>query len=372
MSNIHRTLVLNPVEPSPFSMKLRTGLEHQVEVEYLRQNGAPYNTDFAAQLYLIERTTGQVRNYFLPATDVINGKARAFIPAGDIVDRNGYNLQIIGTVEGESRLIARGSASVYETEALGVIPADMIDSIDIILTYNEDASLDVVMWKDPTKTAPYDISLTNVTSNIWTKMGGSILAPFTVTKIDDAYDNKARLTMSATLVNSLPPACWWSMSVSTGVGFTTLAQGNVSVAGTPSMVFTSINLPYTYVKQATLTTPASGQCIHCNNALDILRFSMYDNTGIDQTPYLSQMKPGHTITLLTPPPPPPTPGPPDPLPGTLKLPRDTPPPTPGPAGTLWTIVSTDMVEGVNYYQFVVTPATQSPETGSQMFFFAKA
>ena len=110
MSTIHRTLVLNPVEPAPISMKLRTGLENTVEVEYLRQNGAPYNTDFGAQMYLIERTTGSVKAYILPAIDVINGRAQAYIPAGDISDRNGYNVQIIGTVEGEPRLIARGSA----------------------------------------------------------------------------------------------------------------------------------------------------------------------------------------------------------------------------------------------------------------------
>jgi len=36
MSTIHRTLVLNPVEPAPISMKLRTGIENVVEVEYLR------------------------------------------------------------------------------------------------------------------------------------------------------------------------------------------------------------------------------------------------------------------------------------------------------------------------------------------------
>ena len=106
MSIISRTLVLNPVEPAAFSMKLISGIDNKVDVTYLRQTGAPYNVDFAAQLYLISRTTGKVQNYLLPSTDMVNGKARAFIPAGDVADRNGYNVQIIGTVDGEPRLVA--------------------------------------------------------------------------------------------------------------------------------------------------------------------------------------------------------------------------------------------------------------------------
>ena len=157
MSNIHRTLVLNPVEPAPVSMKFRSNLDTIIDVEYLRQNGAPYNTDFGAQLYLISRSTGQVQQYLLPATDVVNGKARAYVPAGDVGDANGYNVQIIGTVEGDPRLIARGSASVIETEALGIIPTDLIDSIDITLAYGDDASIDVTLWQDVGKTTPYNV-----------------------------------------------------------------------------------------------------------------------------------------------------------------------------------------------------------------------
>jgi hypothetical protein len=366
MSNIHRTLVLNPVEPAPFSMKLRTGLEHQIEVEYLRQNGAPYNTDFGAQLYLIERTTGAVRSYLLPATDVINGKARAFIPAGDIRDKNGYNLQIIGSVEGEPRLVARGSASVYETEALGIIPADLIDQIDITLAYNEDTSLDVNLWRDINKTLEYGIAGSSITANIWDKMGGAVLAPFKVAVLDN---NTVRLTMSAGTINTLPAQCWWSISITSGAGLTTLAQGNVLITGVPHMVFTEIDLPFVYAKPATLTDPISGQCIHCTNALDLLRFSIYDADGTDRTDWLSQMKPGSMIILLTPITAEDVPTPPDPI--TLALPRDDPepPPTPLPAGTAWTITSA--VQESGYFQFGIDPPNLSPEIGNQDFRFIK-
>lgn len=370
MSDIRRTLVLNPVEPAPLSMKLRSGLQHTIDIEYLRQNGAPYSTDFGAQMYLISRTHGTVSNYLLPSIDVVNGRARAFIPAGHIKDRNGYNVQIIGNVEGEHRLIARGAASVYETEALGIIPADMIDEIDITLAYNQDVSIDVALWKDTQKTTPYDLTGITVTANVWDRQGGSVVAPFTVTQIDA---NIVRLTMTAGQVNGIPDHAWWSLSVTAGAGLTTLVQGNVTVTGIPSIVFTDVDMAYTYIKDATLAVPASGECLHCTNALDLLRVSMYDDDGIDRTDWLKQMVPGGRITLRTPVAEPEEPGPPDPLPETLHLPRDDPepPPTPGPEGTTWTIVSTDMVDGMNYYQFVITPSVQAPEAGDQIFNFAK-
>jgi len=367
MSSIHRTLVLNPVEPAPISMKFRSGLENIVEVEYLRQNGAPYNTDFGAQLYLIERTTGSVKAYILPAIDVINGRAQAYIPAGDIRDPNGYNVQIIGTVEGEPRLIARGSASVYETEALGVIPMDLIDVVDITIAYGLGASVDVALWHDVNKATPYDVLPPPVTAYVWTQMGGTVLAAFAAEKIDR---NVVRLTLTEGQVASLPAKAWWSLSVTESGGLTTLVQGEGLVTGTPLPVFTTITEPYLYVKQATLVAPASGEVIHCDNAPDLLRVSMFDNDGVDQSIYLSRLAAGSTITLLTPIPPPPEPGPPDPLPETLRLPRDDPP-TPAPAGTTWTVVAASPSEGLTYFQYVVDPATQSPETGVQSFVFTR-
>ena len=346
MSSIHRTLVLNPVEPAPISMKFRTGLENTVEVEYLRQNGAPYNTDFGAQMYLISRTTGSVKAYILPAIDVINGRAQAYIPAGDISDRNGYNVQIIGTVEGEPRLIARGSASVYETEALGVIPMDLIDMVDITIAYGLGASVDVALWRDVNKATPYDVLPPPVSAYVWNRLGGSVLATFAAEKIDR---NVVRLTLTEGQVASLPAKCWWSLSVTESGGLTTLVQGDVLVTGTPLPVFDTITVPYTYTKQATLVMPVSGEVIHCTNAPDLLRISMYDDDGVDQSVYLSRMEAGSTITLLTPIPPPPEPGPPEPLPETVALPRDDPdpPPTPGPAGTTWTVISIDQGAGLN-------------------------
>lgn len=335
MSVINRTLVLNPVEPAPVSMKLRTGLDQKIEFEYLRQNGAPYSTDFAAQLYLIERSTKKVLRYALPSTDPINGKARAFIPAGDLKDPNGYNVQVIGTVEGEPRLIARGSASVYETEALGIIPADIVDMLDLTFAYNQPASFDVNMWQDTAKTSEYSIASTVITAYIYSQMGGPVLVPFTTEVLDN---NTARLSLTVEQVNNLPPDCWWGLLASTGTGTTMLAQGDVLITGTPLPPFSSATIEFNYVKQDSLAWPGTGDCIQSNFAMDILRFSIYDTSNAETLTSLNRIVPGDTITVGT---------------------------------TVWEVVSRDAQVPAGFTQFLVTPAVQEPLDGPLQFTFTK-
>jgi len=334
MSIISRTLVINPVEPAPISLKLRTGLDTKVALQFLMQDGAPYNTDFAAQFYLVERSSGRVRTYLLPATDVVNGKAQAFIPAGDIKDPNGYNVQVLGTVNGEPTLIAKGSASVYETEALGIVPVDLIDDIDLTFSYNEPASFDIVLWKDTGKTVPYDLEAATVLANTYTTRGGVILYPFTVTPIGE---NKVRISLTEAEVNSLPSSCWWSMSVTTSAGLTTMAQGDVLILGVPEAPFASLTATYTYDKPAVLTMPGSGFVQQGSGALDLLRVSPFDKAGTDQTALLARLIDGDTISV---------------------------------GATIWTINSIDVVGTV--FQFVVSPAAADDATGDLAFTFKKS
>lgn len=335
MSIINRTLVLNPVEPAPVSMKLRSGLDQKIDFEYLRQNGQPYNTDLGGQLYLVERTTARVLRYPMPATDPVNGRARAFIPAGDIRDRNGYNVQIIGTVDGEPRLIARGSASVFETEALGIVPADIIDTLDLTLGYNQPASFDVNLWQDAGKTTEYSLGTTTLSAFIYDKQGGIVLAPFAVEVLDN---NTARLTLTVDQVNNLPPEAWWALLASSASGTTMLAQGPVMVTGTPLPAFTSAVITFDYLLQDALEGPGSGECIHANYALDTLRFSLYDTSSADTLYALSRIDTGDTIAVGT---------------------------------TVWTVVSRDIQVPAGYVQYTVTPATQDALTGPQSFTFTK-
>ena len=334
MSTVNRTLVLNPVEPAPISMKLTTGLDTKIDIEYLRQNGAPYTSDLAGQLYLISRTSGSVASYVLPAIDMINGRARAFVPAGDITDENGYNVQIIGTVDGEPRLIAKGSASVFVTEALGLIPTDIIDTIDLSFDRDEEVNLNVTVWADTAKGAPYDLTAkgTTISAAVYTMQGGSALVPFTATVV---AANVVNLYLTPEQVNLLPNVCWWSMIASTGAGSTTLCAGEVLVQGAVTPPFEDVTADWDYIKQDDLVPPAAGQVIHANYALDILRIHQFDFDSTDRAPTLDRLVVGDNIILGV---------------------------------TTWSIGSITK-QGADWYAVLVAPAVQAGVTGEQPFTF---
>jgi hypothetical protein len=327
MSTINRTLVLNPVEPAPISLKLPTGIETQVHITYTRQDGAPYASDTSSQLYLIARSDRRVLNYPLLSLDPINGQSRAVIPAGDIKDQNGYNVQIIGTVDAEPRLIAKGSASVEPTEALGVIPADMIDTIDLMFNYDEPVELDVTLWKDAGKGAPYDLTAeaTTVSAYIYNRKAGDVLMPFLVTVL---ASNKVRLSLTKEQVNALPATCWWTLSASTAAGLVTLCEGTVTTTGTvtPELPVSTFN--YDYQKPNT-GDPTAGQIIHANYIQDELKIAKLDSDAEDRTDVLRLVRTGDTITIGV---------------------------------TVWTVTEF-YSEGASYFTFEVAPVQQAAITG---------
>ena len=326
MSTIDRTLVLNPVEPAPISFKLPSGIEMWINVAYLRQNGAPYPTDTASQLYLIARSDKRVLNYPMLSIDAVNGKARAVIPAGDIRDANGYNVQIIGTVDAEPRLIARGSATVVETEALGVIPADMIDTVDLTFEYNSPVELDVSVWKDTSKGAPFDLTEegTTISARIYDKSGGGILSAFAVLVLDA---NTVRLSLTAEQVNTLPVSCWWSLNASTVAGMVTLCEGSVTITGVIIPPLTETTAAYEYLKPDDLN-PIGGQIIHGNFTRDLLKVATTTQLAVDFTPTLILVKAGDEIVI---------------------------------GATTWTVTGATEVAG--WFEFRVTPLTQDAVTG---------
>jgi len=65
-----------------------------------------------------------------------------------------------------------------------------------------------------------------VTANIRSSPTGGVLQPFTV---EVASANSVVLTLTAEQVDSLPATAWWSLVVTSSLGSTTLAQGDVSV-----------------------------------------------------------------------------------------------------------------------------------------------
>jgi hypothetical protein len=222
---VQRSVHLNPVEPSPLSLRVPAGIETRLAI-FFRDSRGKVTSDLLAQLELAGRSDGRKMYYAMPATDVANGQATAFIPAGDLSDMNGYRLNLYGTVEGQPQLLATGIVAMVAAAGPQAVPPDVIDQIDLTLTYTQPAQIDVTVWQDSGKGTPFDLTAANIAAIVLAERGGTVLLPFTATAVSV---NVVRLTLTAAQVDTLPASCWWSLSVSTASGTTTLAEGAVYV-----------------------------------------------------------------------------------------------------------------------------------------------
>ena len=291
--NIHKTVVINTIEPAVLSFRAPMGIEMKLDVSFFSQNGAPYTQDLAAQLQLTSRSGNRTVYYSMPSTDVVNGKVRAIIPADTLSDPNGYRVRVTGTLAGEAMLLALGTAVPIAAAGPEAVPLDVIDHIDLSFERDEVAELDVRLWDDTGKTDPFDLASTTIAAAIYASPGGLLLMPFTVT-ITGA--NTARLTLTIDQVNNLPDSCWWNLTASAFSGVTTLAEGNVTVTGTvtPPLLTTLAN--YDYLKPDD-GEPASGQIVHGNFTRNILKVSKSDADSTDQSLMLSLLIPGDQISI---------------------------------------------------------------------------
>ena len=223
---LHRNVYLNTVEPEYLAFRISQGVDTKVDFHFKRQNGAVLNSDVVAQLQVTSRSRGTTEYYSCPAIDVVNGIARAVIPAGLGHDPNGYNLRLTGTVDQEPRVLAYGVMTAIAGAGPQVEAQDVIDSIDLNLFYGQPTTVTVTLWQDAGKSAPYDLTAKTVTANIRASPTGGVLQPFTVASISA---NAVTIALTAEQVDSLPASAWWSLVVTSSLGSTTLAQGDVSV-----------------------------------------------------------------------------------------------------------------------------------------------
>jgi hypothetical protein len=119
----------------------------------------------------------------MPATDIVNGKARVVIPADTLTDPNGYRLRVTGTLEGEPALLAMGQVAPITGAGPEAVPQDVIDQIDLALQRNSDVVLNVRLWTDESKDVPFDMTVTTILANVYASHGGPVLEPFTVAPI---------------------------------------------------------------------------------------------------------------------------------------------------------------------------------------------
>jgi hypothetical protein len=230
MSTVRKAIYVNTIEPSPLSFRCGARVDTTLEVTYYQQgaNNIAYNIDIAGQLRLTARSGNVLKTYSVPASDLANGKARALIPAGDVVDLNGHQLTLYGTVNGEILLIAKGLVWPNDSEAPLEAAIDVIDRIPLLLTRGTAADLTVNLWQDAGKVTEYDIGTSSVASAIYAGPAGAVLVPFTVAVVDA---NTVHLSLTSAQVDALPDSCWWTLVVGGGGSSTTLAEGPVTVAG---------------------------------------------------------------------------------------------------------------------------------------------
>jgi hypothetical protein len=230
MSTVRKTVYVNPVEPSPLSFRCGARVETVLELTYYRQsdNDLTFNTDVDGQLRLTSRSSNRSASYSVPAMDISNGKARAIIPAGDVVDPNGYLLALYGTVNGEVGLLAKGLVFPNDYEAPPTEALDVVDTVPLTFAYatSIDTVFTVTLWQDTDKSSPYDLSASNIGAAIYAAKGGVKLLDMAVAA---AASNSVTLTVTVAQVASLPANCWWSLRIGDVAGVTTLCEGPVTV-----------------------------------------------------------------------------------------------------------------------------------------------
>jgi hypothetical protein len=228
MSTVRKTCYVNPIEPGPLSFRAGTKVETRLEVTFYQQSGNAFTSDLDAQLRLTSRTGAVSRAYSMPAIDVANGKARAVIPAGDVVDLNGYRLALYGTVGGEASLLAQGIVWPDDTVEPMSEPIDIIDTVPITfaLAQTSDSAFTVKLWDDEQKTDPYDIGASTIAGTILSARGGAKVLDMAVAPVTS---NSVTLTVTVDQVAALPATCWWTLTISAAGGTTTLCEGPVTV-----------------------------------------------------------------------------------------------------------------------------------------------
>lgn len=227
---VKRTIAMNPVEPAPMSLRIPNGVPLTLDIQYLDVQGRPLTEDLAAQLQVTSRTRGNTDFYAVPATDIINGKARLTIAENILKDMNGYRIRLAGTWKGEAALIALGTIRIVEAAGLQATPEDVIDDVPLYLAYNFDAGISIRLWQDAAKSAPFNLDTATVTAAIYaTRTETTPLVAFTVTRT--AIPGEVMLGLTHDQVNALPAGCWWSLRASTAGGVITLCQGTVTITG---------------------------------------------------------------------------------------------------------------------------------------------
>jgi hypothetical protein len=231
MTTVQRSIFVNVIEPQVLSMNVPANMPLTVNLTYYDQAGSLVTSDLLAQLQLTGRTCNSAADvYPVPATDIVNGKARAAIGSGELTDMNGYRLRLVGTFKGDTTLLALGVLRLTESAGIDMTPIDVIDSIPLSLTYGYIANIDIHLWQDAGKATPFDLTTATITASTYLIDQVTPLTPFAISTVGPG---EVMLQLTDVQIATLPVTCWWSLRASNAAGITTLCQGTVTVIGKP-------------------------------------------------------------------------------------------------------------------------------------------
>jgi hypothetical protein len=227
---MNRLVHINPVEPAMFSGRAPMGFDLTINITYRTAADAKWSTDVASSVILTGRTDSSSTTYNAPAVDIVNGKARAVIPGGDLSDSNGYDIALVGTIDGHRQILASGVLQMTGGGVQEIILTDEIDTVDLTFGYGNPASFDVTLWQDADGSISFDPADAGVTiaGRVLNAKGGTILVEFSQEFLSD---NVIRLSLTSAQVDALPASCWWTLTAGTATGVTTLCQGTVTITG---------------------------------------------------------------------------------------------------------------------------------------------
>jgi len=243
MSTLQRTVYIGQPEPSPLSLRVPARQETRLALTFRDQSGGAINTDLGSQLELAGRTTARSLFYDLLSTDIPNGRAQTTIPAGDLVDPNGYHLMLRGQLAGEPMMLARGAVVLQDIglagmggvgaggPGTGVGGGSFIERIDLVLPRGVSPMLLTSVWADEGATVPVDLTGMTLVANITDVAGGVVIDAFTILPGPSAHT--VFLTLTVGQLDALPDSNWWTLVGASpgGVGATTYCEGAVTVFG---------------------------------------------------------------------------------------------------------------------------------------------
>lgn len=133
---ISKTVVLDPVEPAPLSLRHALGVTLDLQLRLLTQDNTPVDPDtLLAQLMLLPRSQGGVGAYDVTTASKAGGDGMVSIPGAALTDNVGYTIELYQRRQADNpsdppipvRLLAKGAMMLQGEAYQSLGPFSMIN-----------------------------------------------------------------------------------------------------------------------------------------------------------------------------------------------------------------------------------------------------